>query len=132
MSGAPGYGATPWSLFSPGAGEDDFAPFIGRWSPFFGAAISRLTPIAFEVTDDFEVIDTRVQVVLPSGVIEVVWTQTIGFWELYKRGSGRVGIEGGHRYLVRRTGGWPSANVRLDVTATDLAGNVATGQAVFP
>jgi hypothetical protein len=129
MSG--GYGSAHWGLFGLGGADDDFPPHIGGWGPFFGAVIGRLGTIEFEVTDDFGVVDTRVQAVYPAGVIELVYTQSVGFWELYKRGCGRAAIEGGHRYVLRRTGGWPSANVRIDVTTTDLAGNVTTGQALF-
>jgi hypothetical protein len=128
----PGFGSAPFGLFPSGEGADDFPPFVGSWSPFAGAAISRLGTVEFDVVDDYGVLDTHVVVVYPAGVTETVFTEAGGFSLLYKRGSARKPIEGGYHWTLRRTTGWPSASVLVSVTAVDLAGNVGTGQASFP
>jgi hypothetical protein len=133
MSGeSPGFGNSPSGSFPFGEGDADFPPFIGHWSPFNGAAIGRLDTIEFDVTDDTGVIATHVVAVYPAGVVEPIWTEAGGFSLLYVRGSGRIPIDGGYRWVLRRTTGWPSQSVRIDVTATDIAGNSTTGQASFP
>lgn len=127
-----GFGTGPFSSMPFGEGVDDFPPWVGNWLPFAGAEIARLTAIEFDVTDDYGLEDTHVLVVFPAGVTETVFTEAGGFTENYRRGSGRKPINGGFHYAVRRTGGWPNASVRVDVTAADIAGQIGTGQASFP
>lgn len=129
---AIGFGSGAFGAFAFGEGSDDFPPFIGNWSPFAGAEISRLGTIEFDITDDTGIADTEVTALFDAGVAESVWTEEAGFAEPYRRGSGRVAITDGYRWILRRTGGWPAASARVDVVATDLAGNVTAGHASFP
>lgn len=129
-----GFGSLPFGYgpFGEALDEDDpFPPFIGSWSPFPGAELHRLDVISFEVTDNSGVVATElVTASFPAGVGELIWNGA--FATTYVRGSRREPIENGYRFHLRRTGGWPSSSVRLNVTATDVAGNVGTGQAYFP
>jgi hypothetical protein len=126
-----GFGTAAFGAVSIGAGFDEVAPYVGGWEPFAGAVITRVGIIAFDVTDDSGRTTALVRAIFPEGTVETVFTENDGFSALYRRGSVRIPIAGGYRYMIRRQGGWAKAAVRIDVTATDLAGNVGTGQASF-
>lgn len=132
MSGGFGsapFGSAPFGSFV----SADLPPVITNWSPFVGAVIGRLGTIQFEVTNDYgAIVETHVVAIYPSGLSEVVFTEEDGFSLLYRRSSARkVLTEGFHSWTLRRTTGWPSASVRISVTATDVAGNVGTGQITY-
>jgi hypothetical protein len=129
-----GFGNAPWAAMPFGealSSDDTTPPYIGNWSPFTGAVIGRLGLIEFDVTDDSMIVATVHVVAVFPAATEDVWVEGSGFTELYARGSVRSAIAGGFHYVMRRTTGWPDATVLLDVTATDLAGNVGTGHAAF-
>jgi hypothetical protein len=107
--------------------DDLVPPDIYNFSPFVGAEIGRLDTIEFDVVDDSGEVETvLVTVVFADGTLETVWTDH--FAETYRRGSARTPIVGGYHFVIRRTRGWPGSTVRVNVTATDLAGNVGRGQ----
>lgn len=122
-----GYGQGPSGALP--FGEAANAPFIGNWLPFIRADITRLAVVEFDVTSDsWVVLDTDVRAVFVNGLVETVWTDATGFTERYRRGSARHPIANGHRYYLRRTSGWSTARVRIDVRATDLAAAASSGQ----
>lgn len=127
---SPGFGAAPYGAVPFGSSLEDAAPYISNWSPFIGAAISRVGVIEFDVTDDYGLASVSVRAVFPTGGTETIFTDR--FTELYRRSSARIAITDGYHFVLRRQGGWPKYAVRIDVTALDLAGNVGTGQAQFP
>lgn len=60
-------------------------------------------------------------VAMTDGQVELIWRWDVGFTEKYRRGSARLRIRNGHRYILRRTDGWTTAILRIDVWAADLA-----------
>ena len=104
---------------------DTTPPVVDNFSPPPGTPIESDTPISFDVTDD-------------SGIFSKIFVMAIfdalGDWEVIWDGSqfsdrylssGRVGISGGFRYTVERTGGWP-ADLLVRVCAIDQCGNTDT------
>lgn len=123
--GASPFGATPFGSTLIGSTAEFF---VGNWEPFLGDYIERLAFIAFEVLDvdpdSLQPVATHVQVRTIQGLLtEPVWNRDAGFAERYYRGSTRLKIAGGARYILRRTDGWLSSNVVVEVTALDLAGH---------
>lgn len=104
---------------------DETAPTVGNFSPAAGTPIEAATPVAFDVTDEIELRAVLVlarMVVVGVQLYEVAWDGT-AFSERYS-GSSRSAIAGGHRYTIRRTGGWPAAPT-VRVLAVDTSGNEA-------
>jgi hypothetical protein len=108
--------------------DDTFAPLIINFAPASGDVVGRLDTIEFDVTDDSEVASVLVNAIFQFGVTEPVFDETRGFAEIYRRGSARIQILNGYHYVLRRTTGWPGAAVVIQVTASDLAGNVGRVQ----
>lgn len=107
------------------APEDVTAPVVGNFAPASGTAISKATPIAFDVTDDSGQF-RRIFVVATfaaTGACEVIHDGE-GFRGFYAASSSRRLIAGGFRYTVARTGGWPAAP-SIQTFAMDSGGNEA-------
>lgn len=121
-----GFGSAAFGAFAFGEGSP--FTFIGNWEPLVGGFISRLDVVSFDVTnDEWRIVDTDIRTYYTDGAVETVWMGS-EFGALYRRGSARLPIAGGYRYIIRRTGGWLSPNFRIRVTATDLAGESVSGQ----
>lgn len=105
--------------------------YVGNWRPKLGEMIERLDHVEFDVLDRNAttsipfVHNVRVRAI-QNGVVETVWTEE-GFTPRFYRGSGRVKITGGYHFILRRTGGWISHMMVIDVTAIDDNGNVVRG-----
>lgn len=122
-----GYGQAPYGAFP--CGMATTPTLVWAWAPFPGDNLRRVDTVQFNVTNDsWVVVDTIIRVVLSSGDREIVWSDATGFAERYRRGSARVLMPSGHHYVLRRTGGWAGAVIEIDVQATDLAGNLVSGQ----
>jgi len=118
--GSESYGSGPGS-----------APLISAWLPFLGAELRRLDSLQFDVTDEnVDLLAVTIRAIFLGGASEVAWNGA-EFSAAYRRGSARQHIPGGQRFTLRRTSGWPSAVLRLEVIAEDLAGNIAVGQALY-
>lgn len=114
-----GYGQAPYGLFPYGLGG---APSLVRsWQPRFHIMIDRLAALQFDLINEaWQPADVAV-VLRTAAAIETVWTDGQGFAERYRRGSSRLVIPDGARFVLRRTSGWPGAAIQIDVSATDLA-----------
>jgi len=105
--------------------EDVTAPVVGNFVPGSGTAISKTTPIAFDVTDDSGQF-RRIFVMAffaATGACEVIHDGD-AFRGFYAANSSRRLIAGGFRYTVARTGGWPAAP-SIQTFAMDATGNEA-------
>lgn len=122
-----GYGESPFGSFPYGQGAAQSV--VDRWLPRFDDAIGRLDIIEFDITNDaWEIPDVDIRVLLVNGIYETAWSTNTGFTLNYRRGSARIPIPHGHHYVLRRTTGWNGASIQIRVAATDLAGDVVSGQ----
>ena len=122
-----GFGLAQYGLFPYGSAASP--TFVGNFAPFVGSAIARLDIVEFDVTNPAWVVsETALRVTFANGTSETAWTEARGFAGPYWRGSSRTPVDGGYHYVLRRTGGWPGSEFRVDVTATDLAGGTVSGQ----
>lgn len=118
--------STGYALFipeEPPPPVDATPPVVGNFSPVAGTPISKVTPIAFDVTDESGAF-RRIFVVAfypTTGISEVIHDGD-GFRGYYSATSARQAIAGGFRYSVLRAGGW-SAAPTIQTFAIDLAGN---------
>ncbi len=108
-----------------GSGSDDeTAPTVDNFDPPAGTPISRTRRLGFDVKDNGTLRLTAVLVEFDgTSLYEVAW-DGMAFSPLYAD-STRTTVTGGHRYELRRTGGWPVAPT-VRVVAIDTAGNEAT------
>lgn len=106
---------------------DENAPEISNFDPVIGTAIGRTDPIQFVVTDDIEIAIVFIVVRYSTGIAECAYDGS-SFHANYLSGSSRVDIDGGYRFTIRRTGGWSSTPITVDIIATDLCGNVGRGE----
>jgi hypothetical protein len=116
-------GYTLLILEEPPPPVDATSPVVGGFSPAVGTPISKVTPIAFDVTDASGAF-RRIFVVAfypTTGISEVIHDGD-GFRGFYSATSARQAIAGGFRYTVLRSGGWPAAPT-IQTFAIDLAGN---------
>lgn len=128
------FGSTPFGSTQ----ERVLAEFwVGNWQPFIGDYVPRLSIVQFDV-HDYDVenrthVATNLQVRTVQGaVVETVWSLISGFSSRYYRGSSRKPLAAGGHFTLRRTGGWITGDVRVDVVATDLAGNQVRRQSRLP
>ena len=122
---SPGYEVLVPKPVVPETPPDTTAPSVGNFTPASGSAISRTTPITFDVTDDSGQF-RRIFVVASfaaTGACEVIHDGD-GFRGFYAASSSRVLVANGFRYTVARTGGWPSAPA-IQTFAMDASGNEA-------
>jgi len=117
------WGAVAWAGVG-GAGVDPIPPVIDNFDPAEGVLVSRTDPVAFDVKDnsgEFAVVTVHVRF-QAEGVAEVAFNG-ISYESRYAAGSSRVPIANGHRFTVRRTGGWLATPIQVVIIATDAAGN---------
>jgi hypothetical protein len=122
---SPGYEVLAPKLILPETPADTTAPSVANFTPASGSAISRTTPIAFDVTDDSGQF-RRIFVVATfaaTGACEVIHDGE-RFRGFYAANSSRMLIAQGFRYTVARTGGWPAAPI-IQTFAMDASGNEA-------
>jgi hypothetical protein len=119
------WGAEAWAGVGGGDGPDTTPPTIDNFAPDEDVAIGRTDPVAFDVKDGSGEFAATVVLArfLEEGVAECAWN-ALGFESRYAAGSSRVPIANGHRYTVRRQGGWLSTPLQLVILAIDAAGNV--------
>lgn len=103
--------------------EDVAPPIVNNFSPAAGTALSKASPISFDVTDDSGQF-RRIIVVASfsaTGVCEVIHDGDV-FRGFYVSSSSRMRIERGFRYTVARNGGWVAAPT-IQTFAMDASGN---------
>lgn len=106
-------------------------PQIANFAPGGGIPISRLTPIAFDVTDDTgDLVIVFVTARMPDGTCETIWDGE-AFTPRYAATSACTASTCGLRFTVRRAGGWTQTPVRIDVVAVDPDNNVTMSKTVF-
>jgi hypothetical protein len=109
---------------------DSIAPTVDNYDPTPGQTIGRYQALSFDVKDDrasFHAIFI-IAVFTSLGDTEVVHDGT-SFRARYT-GSSRTPIEGGFRYTLRRTEGWPTQTnvtvpVKIETFAIDTGGNIS-------
>lgn len=117
-----GYGQGPFGAMPFGLGSQP--PHIERWQPFPGDYVERVDMLGFDaISDTYTITAVRVDVLSPSGSLELAWNGD-AFTERYRRGSGRKPVLNGHRFFLRRTGGWDTPIVNLLIRITDDSGDV--------
>lgn len=103
--------------------KDVAPPIVNNFAPAAGTALSKATPVTFDVTDDSG--QFRGIIVVASfattGVCEVIHDGDV-FRGFYVSSSSRTRIERGFRYTVAHTGGWPAAPT-IQIFAMDASGN---------
>ncbi len=121
-SGGSDSGATVLDIRpSVGGVADTTAPTLTNVSPASGATIGAGDSITFDVTDETGLREVIVGVeFLSSGAYEFAHDGT-SFAQSY-RASTRTAISGGFRYVLQRSGGWPSSP-RIQIFAIDTSGN---------
>ncbi len=109
--------------------DDTSTPVISGFSPAGGALLAKNDAITFDVTD--ELVDGEFTATLLVSVYlvsvdtaEVAWNGD-EFENKYAT-STRSSIANGYRFVIRRTGGWPTGGVRVKVRAVDRGGNIGT------
>jgi hypothetical protein len=105
---------------------DSTDPVISNFVPPIGTVIGRTDPIQFDVTDEIELASIFIIARYNDGSAECVWNNT-SFLPRFLAGSSRVPITDGYRFTVRRTGGWITTPIIVDIVAVDTSGNVTTG-----
>ena len=103
--------------------QDPFAPQVSNFDPAPGTPIVPTKAVGFDVTDNVALRLTAILVRFAgTSLYEVAWDGS-EFSPRYA-GSLRTAIGSGHRYELRRSGGWPVAPT-IHVMAIDTAGNEA-------
>lgn len=106
-------------------------PEILNFVPPPGVSIERLAHLRFDVVDDSgELLVVFVTALFADGTCECIWDGD-AFTPRYAAASSRVAVDCGHRYTVRRTGGWLQTPLRLDVVAVDLDANVGRSETAY-
>lgn len=100
---------------------DFTAPNVANVSPANGTTIGPGTSISLDVTDAFPGLLRVVLIAKFSAAWELIHDGD-SFGPLYSRASTRSSITGGFRFVISRTGGWPSTPTILPL-ASDFAGN---------
>lgn len=107
-----------------GGGEETMdlvPPVVDGFAPTSGSRLGQGQAVAFNVTEAGGIRALWVTVEFPAiGAWEVVWNGSR--WASGYSTSSRSSIVDGHRYTVRRNGGWPSDPV-FRIQAVDTAGN---------
>lgn len=122
--GARFYVPTQFQPFPPGGPADIVPPVVELVSPAEGVSISSTTPLVVDVLEE-----TTLAVALVfarfggAGATELVHDGTKFVAPYNLASSSRDAIDGGYRYTVTRSGGWPAAP-SLSVLAVDAAGQV--------
>jgi len=102
---------------------DAEGPVVSNITPAAGSALAATTALGFDVTDDSGLF-RRITVSLSfgSGRPDETVYDSRGFRPYYSAGSTVTSIEGGLRFSVKRTGGWPAAP-SIYIDPIDLSGN---------
>jgi len=102
---------------------DAEGPVVSNITPAAGSALAATTALGFDVTDDSGLF-RRITVALSfgSGRPDETVYDSRGFRPYYSAGSTVTSIEGGLRFSVKRTGGWPAAP-SIYIDPIDLSGN---------
>lgn len=104
--------------------QDTIPPSVTVVSPAAGSSIRRTDAVVLDVVDAEALRRVVISVEYPDlRVEEVVWAGS-SFVVAYEA-STRATIPGGHRYSLRRVGGWRAAP-RFRIHALDTSGNEAT------
>lgn len=117
------WGIDPWGAGA-GAGGDGVDPTIANISPAPGTAIKATQAITFDVTDEtaLSLVSIAASYAGDLDRVDLVFDGD-GFRGRY-RSSTVEAIAGGFRFVVRRSGGWPTAPT-LEYIALDYGGNRA-------
>ena len=112
------------ALFVDAVGLSGAAPVAALVSPA-GPGVEPNEPIVVDVTDaDSSIRRTFLVLRVPATGLEEVVFQGDRFAANYSASSSRTPITDGHRYSLRRAGGWPGSPT-IDVYAIDTTGEEA-------
>lgn len=113
-----GFGQAPYGAFPYGMAATETE--VTNWSPADRSVIPRLAAIQFDVLNSsWDQVEVGVRAIYGNGTVEDVWSEELGFSELYRRGSARKKSSDSCRYVLRRTGGWIGALFKVDVLTRD-------------
>lgn len=111
------FGVEAWG----GGPTDTAAPTVANVVPPPNTPVNPADEIRFDVTDDSGELVLTLVTVNQKGIVEVAHDGE-RFVGLYGELSTRELVTGGHRYRIRRSGGWVSTPI-FRVYAIDTVGN---------
>ena len=104
--------------------ETDLPPTVGAFVPEPGS-ITAASPLQFDVLDESgDLLHVDISAAFAGSDVRETVHDAVGFAANY-RGSTKVAISGGVRFILRRAGGWPEGQLSLRIVAIDAAGKAS-------